>query len=153
MGYWYVTEQGNYPEKKGTTLSINCMCIGDALHLMMLSGYDWQHHQVVNCSQWDVVLFPQQSHLKLAAVLGNWTILAVAAIQKVLKMIGHLAVQGGPCISGQCAWGHYLVGKSDDGVQQRARQLVSGFYLDNVCPFSWPSMKCELKDSIWGCSQ
>lgn len=115
MGSWYVTEQGNYPEKKNNFIN-------------KLYVY-WR------CTTPDDVVRQRLTT-------------SDAAIQKVLKVIGHLAVQGGLCISKQCAWGHYLVGKSDDEVQQRARQLVSGFYLGNVFPFSLPSVKCELKNSI-----
>lgn len=45
------------------------------------------HHQVVDRGLGDVVLFFQQSHLKLPAVLGNWNPLADRPIQNILKML------------------------------------------------------------------
>lgn len=94
----------------------------------------------------DVVLSLQRSHLRLETIWAPgtcWQTHLARASQMCL--IGNMSgqytgqfrsedhpVQGCPTITRQCAGRQYLVARSHDGVQQSARQLVSGLHLNNV---------------------
>lgn len=81
------------------------------------------------------------AHLKLTARLGYWKPLVQSPTQTIPKVLGRWPLvneyRDTPCpirslhIPAMCS-GHYLVRRSDDEVQQRTCQLVSGFHLCQV---------------------